>query len=293
MQYVEDYISNISDDNDNIWIHRLQYSTLIRAYVRVGEYGEEDEIIVSSEDNRIILDSLYDMYLVEKTLDNQEVVLLPDTKVDRNDFHALYERSFEKIYNVILKVKNEIQQFENTMRGNLSYHVTLKKLRYVLITILQVYLVEFPTYSYILRRYGSVLRKIFIDIWKSMTDEDDKELIEEGIAKGKNIIRRDSERVPLSVAMVYISANNRIVKGTISYPKKTYLINVKDLTCDCPDFVYRKFKQGLLCKHLIKFQNECKCLVYLNRIVKENLYNVPCPIKEMLSTAYDKEVSFF
>ena len=179
------------------------------------------------------------------------------------------------------------------MRGNLSYHVTLKKLRYVLITILQVYLVEFPTYSYILRRYGSVLRKIFIDIWKSMTDEDDKELIEEGIAKGKNIIRRDSERVPLSVAMVYISANNRIVKGTISYPKKTYLINVKDLTCDCPDFVHRKLKQGLLCKHLIKFQNECKCLVYLNRIVKENLYNVPCPIKEMLSTAYDEEVSFF
>ena len=291
MQYFEDYISNTSEDND-IWIHRLQYSTIIRAYVKVGEYGEEDEIMVSSEDNRIILDSLYDMYLVEKTLNNQEVVLLHDTKVDRNDFHSLYDKSFEKIYNVILKVKNEIHHFERNIRGDLSYQVTLKKLRYVLITIVQVYLVEFPTYTYILRRYGSVLRKVFIDIWKSMNDEDDKQLIEEGFVNGKNIIRRESEKVPLSVAMVYISANNRIVKGIVSYPKKTYLINVKDLTCDCPDFVYRKFKQGLLCKHLIKFQNECKCLVYLNRIVKENLYNVPCPIKEMLSIAYDDKVLF-
>lgn len=292
MQYFEDYISNTSDDNDNIWIHRLQYSTIIRAYVKVGEYGEEDEIMISSEDNQIILDAIYNMYLVEKTLNNQEVVLDPHGKVDRNMFHPLYEKSFDKIYKVILKLKDEIYAFEQYKREDYSYQVTLKKLRYVLITIIQVYLAEFPTYSYIIRRYGSVLRKVFIDIWKLMSDEDDKILIQKGITNGKNIIRRDSEREPLSVAMVYIAANNRIVKSVVSYPRKKYLIDVKDLTCDCPDFVHRKYKQGLLCKHLMKFQNECKCMVYLNRIVKDNLYNVPCPMKKMLRIAYDEGVSF-
>jgi hypothetical protein len=258
-----------------------------------GVYGEEEEIIVSNEDNKIILDSLYDIYLVEKTLNNQEVVLNPDERVEQEMFHSMYEKSFQKIKEVILKVKDEIYRTEQYKRGDsTSFEVTLKKLRYVLITIIQVYISEFPTYTYIMKRYGSVLRKVFIDIWKSMADADDKRLIEEGMKRGKNIIRRDSEKEALCAAMVYISADNRIVKGKVSYPRKKYLIDVKDLSCDCPDFVYRKFKQGLLCKHLIKFQNECKCLVYLNRIIKNNLYNVPCPMREMLTVAYDEGVSF-
>ena len=292
MQYLEDYISNVTDDNDNLWIHRVQYSTVIRTFVKVGEFGEEEEILVSSEDNKIMLDELYNLYLIEKTLNNQEVVINTDIKVERANFHPLYERSFQKIYDVVFKLKDDIHRLEED-RGNVnSQEVTLKKLRLVLITILQVYLTEFPTYSYIIRRYGSILRKVFIDIWTSINDIEDRRVIEEGKANKKNIIRRDSEKVPLSVAMVYISSEHRIVKAKVSYPKRKYMIDVQNMSCDCPDFVYRKFKQGLMCKHLRKFQNECKCLVYLNRIVKENLYNVPCPLKNMLSTAYDENVSF-
>lgn len=292
MQYLDDYISNVSDDNANIWIHRLGYSTVIRAFVKVGETGEEDEILVSSDDNKIILDELYDMYLTEKTLHNQEVVIDPRTKVDRNTFHPSFARSFDRISKVILKVKDEIYRFE-VYRGNIHAHeVTLKKLRFVLITLIQVYLTEFSTYGYIIRRYGSVLRKIYIDIWESMTSGVDQEVIDQGKDSGRNIIRRESDKVPLSVAVVYISTDNRIVKGHISYPKKNYMIDVKDMTCDCPDFVYRKHAQGLMCKHLIKFQNECKCLVYLNRIVRDNLYNVPCPMGKMLSQAYDEDIMF-
>ncbi len=292
MQYLDDYISNVSDDNANIWIHRIGYSTVIRAFVKVGENGEEDEILVSSEDNKIILDELYDMYLTEKTLHNQEVVIDSRTKVDRNTFHPLFARSFDRISKVILKIKDEIYRFE-VYRGNIHAHeVTLKKLRFALITLIQVYLTEFSTYGYIIRRYGSVLRKIYIDIWESMEAGVDQEVIDQGKDSERNIIRRESEKVPLSVAVVYISTDNRIIKGHISYPKKNYMIDVKDMTCDCPDFVYRKHAQGLMCKHLIKFQNECKCLVYLNRIVRDKLYNVPCPMGKMLSQAYDEDIKF-
>lgn len=292
MQYFGDYLSNTTDDNNNFWIHRVHYTTMIRSYMKVGEYGEEEEIVVSREDNKTILDELYNIYLLEKTLNEQEVVVDPEIKVERSAFHPLYERSYEKIYNTVLKLRDDIYQFERSKgRGHVG-EITLKKLRFALITMIQVYLIEFATYTYILRRYGSVLRKVFIDIWKSMSDEDDMRLIHQGVRDGKNMVRRESDKEPLSVAMVYISADNRIVKGIVSYPKKKYMIDVKELTCDCPDFVYRKCTQGLLCKHLIKFQNECRCLVYLNRIVKDNLYNVPCPLKEMLNIAYDESVKF-
>ena len=292
MQFHGDYLTNTSDDNENIWIHRVEYSTTIRSYMKVGENGEEDEIIVSSEDNKTILDELYNIYLVEKTLHDQDVIVDPELKVERGSFHPLYERSYDKIYNTVLKLKDDIHRFEQSKGRGQTGEIALKKLRFALITMVQVYLVEFGTYSYIVRRYGSILRKVFIDIWKTMSDEDDMQMITRSAQDGNNIVRRQSDKEPLCVAMVYISADNRVVKGHVSYPKKQYMIDVKNLTCDCPDFVYRKQTQGLLCKHLIKFQNECKCLTYLHRIVKDNLYNVPCPLREMLNVAYDENVTF-
>lgn len=286
----EDFISNVTDEDDEL-IVRLEYSTLIRCRIKIDGFGE-DEMTISSEQNEIILDELYNIYVLEKTLVDQEVVTNTDVKIDDKDLHPIFTKSTDMIFDVILKMKNEIYRFEWD-RGNLNAQdVTMKKLRFILVTMIQVYLTQFTTYEYIIKRYGSILRKIFIEIWGSVLLEEQQFFIDEARKSNRNVVRRPSDKVPLKVPAVYISKDNRIIKAMVFYPKQYYLIDVLNFTCDCPDFMYRKYSQGLICKHLLKFQNECKCMMVMNSVIQEHLYNVPCPVKEMLRVAYDSRTDF-
>ena len=287
-----DFIANVNNDLDSTWIHRETRSTMIRALIQVADFEEQDEVLVSHEDNKIILDELYNIYVLQHTLHDKNPVIDSHGEVKKSDFHELYLKSYEKIYTVVHKLQSSIFEFE-TNRGNIyAYDVTLKKLRYVLITMIQVYMTEFQSYAPIIQRYASILRTIFIDLWQKLIDINDDVIVQEARRNDRNIVQRFSDKMPSFVSAVYISKDNRIVKSLVKYPLKKYMIDVKDMTCDCPDFVYRRQFNGQYCKHLERFRNESGCLVLLNRVIDKHLYNVPCPLKDMLQCAYDDRFDF-
>ena len=289
---LNDFIANINNDLHSTLIEREQRSTFIRALLEVEDRVEPDEVVVTPEENKVILDELYNVYALQQTLQDKIPLIDLVGEVSTRSFHKEYLKSYRSMHRVIDKLKSHIFEFEKARGNNYVFDVTLKKLRYVMITMIQVYLTEFPTYAPIIHRYGSILRTIFIDIWRNLILDNDNIILREARKNNRNIIRRPSDSEPAQVSAVYISNENRIVKSIVRYPEKSYMIDVQDMTCDCPDFMYRRRFTGECCKHLHRFRNESGCLVLLNRVVEKHLYNVPCPLRDMLHRAYDERVDF-
>lgn len=248
--------------------------TILMTLIRMGNLTEE----VAGDPSKI------------EELDRSE------SELDLTDFHPRFRLLYTRLENAIRAEHRKILQ-SVTIRYEIfnygMYDVALNRLRDVLLTMITVFYTEMSEYKESFDRHVSIIRYVFVKIWKMTIEEYDDKYISKQRLLGCNMVRvRSSTAESRTTQISYYSEQCKIKKVMIKYPCTTYLLNVYHNTCECPDYVFRRLREGTLCKHLKQLKNKTKCLLMIKEFMSNYFHNVPYPMKEMLAHVYQENVVY-
>jgi hypothetical protein len=285
-----------SDIDENIHIARIDYnvSPITVPFVNINP-DLPDILIVSPMESEEMLNALYDVYELHRSLSNK-TVYIHHGFLDHDDIHPTCLEQYERIHAVAKGILERIKALPFTSDDFIARHnVDTERLRNALVEIISIWFVEVPAYVPILKRYASVFRKVFIDMWGEAIRKYDDFCIEKKRKLGINVIRVKSNTTYNRIRntqFIYISKEGIIKKICLKYPPIHYLVDVKRNLCDCPDFVFRKWKFGLMCKHLKDLKNKTRCMMNVINVMEDRTHNLMYPLKEMLTAAYDDRIKY-
>ena len=151
------------------------------------------------------------------------------------------------------------------------------------------------------KTYAIQLVTYFISIIKNNLIENERDElmndeIKTGFNRNENIIPIESSKKETEATFLYVSKNNKMMVSKLKNKRKKYLVNIKNNTCTCPDFLLRKMQQGLCCKHLIEIRNKSYCLLAIDRVMdslsQSSYNNSYVPFKQMLHVVYDNSINY-
>ena len=276
----------------------LQMTELSNVYVQIPTYlfDETTILCISCEENKDILNSLYDIWQLYISVQDRTVHSETNRVFDEEDMHPSMRLSYDKLHasisNIYIRVKSlTMISFINDSHYKLRRN--LRGLRAALIELISVYVVFIPEYMPIFKAFTAILRQIFIKIVIEEIEILDKAIIGESVQNGNNLIRVLSDTEQKShVNLIYVSKTSKVMKVRAELPKIRYLVDVKNNLCDCPDFFYRRFQRGQLCKHLLQLKNKTRCMMNIMEIMRDRTHNLLYPIGEMLRVAYDEKINY-
>lgn len=277
-----------NDNNANVY----SYISFPNVVFNICINGTEKKFTVSENDMGNVIKSLKNMSTI--TFDD-DTIIITDSVLNENDIDdeiktntKIIQDTFNSLFDDILKVvTKQCHTCGETYEPWVLSHVMgwFKNLcTYIQDTIIRNY--------YDLR----IMDNTFCYLVNSIYDEKQVMPTDAFITymkkKGTNIIKTRSLQPTKYVKVLYKDKCNclKIAKAPIKH--KYYFINVEKNVCSCPDFVYRKLRAGLSCKHLMALKNKTRCLMLLKEIQNDNFYNVNVPFKEMLNTSYNPEIQY-
>ena len=256
-----------------------------------------DILTVSSQESMEMLNAMYDVYELHRSLSNK-TVYVQHGFLDEDDINPACSLQYKRIHTVVQGIHERIKTIMPPPPDDIisdAYNINIDRLRVTLIEIINTWFVEVHEYTPIFKCYASILRKIFIDLWRESIREHEDFCIEEKRKSGLNVIRVKSNKTfnkMRNTQFVYISKGNIVKKVCLKYPPVHYLVDVKRNLCDCPDFVFRKWKAGRMCKHLKNLKNKTRCMMNLINIMGDRTHNILYPLKDMLTAAYDEHIQY-
>lgn len=157
----------------------------------------------------------------------------------------------------------------------------------IIIDSFETYVIQLVTY------FISIIKNNLIE---NERDELMKNEIKMGLNRNENIISIESSKKETEATFLYVSKNNKMMVSKLKNKKKKYLVNIKNNTCTCPDFLLRKMQQGLCCKHLMEIRNKSYCLLAINKVMdslsQSSYNNSYVPFKQMLHAVYDNSINY-
>tara|TARA_B100000405_G_scaffold102215_1_gene71230 strand:- start:339 stop:1223 length:885 start_codon:yes stop_codon:yes gene_type:complete len=283
-----------SEIDEDTHIPRIDNVSAITVPFLTSNPDLPDILIVSPTESAEMLNALYDVYELHCKLTNK-TVYLHHGFLDRDDVHPTCLQRYERIHAVVKGIYERIKNLPSDIRTVPRHNGDIERLRNVLVEVISIWFIEIPEYAPILKRYASMFRKVFIDIWGEIIHEYDDFCIEQKRNIGINVVRVKSNTTYNRIRnaqFIYISKAGIVKKVCLKYPPIYYLVDVKRNFCDCPDFVFRKWKYGLMCKHLKELKNKTRCMMNIIQVMEDRTHNLMYPLKEMLTAAYDKEIRY-
>lgn len=285
------YVQYVVSDSET---DTYSYDTFPDAVCCITINGLAETFKVSNADMGVIITSL--KHVFDNLFDNIPLteVIVTDELIDINDIQEEHitntlnmENTFLRIFDAMsIAVAKQCRDtgvaednviFENTIQlyNEFCFDVIKRKiiLHYIELGLLDV-------------RIGYVISNVVSKKKKELSDM----LIMLSKKNGENIILMKSFQPMKFGNVCYVDKSNRIKLAKRKLDDKHYTINIKENSCSCPDFIYRKMKAGLSCKHLMELKNKTRCLMLIKNIPA--LHNIAIPVKEMLETAYCPNVQY-
>ena len=208
--------------------------------------------------------------------------------LDLNDVDSNMQKEFCVIQDFMQSIYDKI--FDNVLQQNYKDKVSIvfTHFRNILLFLNETITELYPSFSVMNNTFYHIANKIITIQMDLLQDS----IISDGLKNNENIIKVDSFKKHKYRQIIFKSKTNCLKIASVVIDKPKYLINVIQNECTCPDFLHRKMKKGLSCKHLLQLKNKNKCLTLIQELQREHLYNVNIPMKHMLKTAYSDDINY-
>jgi predicted nucleic acid-binding Zn finger protein len=285
------YVQYVVSDSET---DTYSYYTFPDAVCCITINGLAETFKVSNADMGVIIISL--KHVFNKMFHNVlfAEVIVTDELIDINDIQEEYitdtrnmEKTFLSIFDAMLIAVTKQCRDTGVQEDNVIFKHTIQLYNEFCLNVIKRKInLHYIDLELLDVSIGCIISNVVSNKKKELSDM----LIMLSKKNGENIIKMKSFQ-PMKFANVcYVDKSNKMKLAKKKLNDKYYTININANSCSCPDFIYRKMKVGLSCKHLMELKNKTRCLMLIKNIPA--LYNIAIPIKEMLETAYSPGVRY-
>lgn len=204
------------------------------------------------------------------TVDNIYNDMLPEMRQSLDEIFEIYDNIFK---NIKESLGNNFTQYGDLIRESVKIlHQIVKQITDKIYT--QIIFSDIHTYL-----FNHIITKLFMREADLLIDYEVNNYKKINV----NIICMNSFKEVVYDYIFYISMENELKIAKIEVRNPTYLINIKDNACNCPDYIYRQSMVGGLCKHLKVLNERTKKLAVIKEIQNKYFYNINLPLNKMLN----------